>query len=238
MAMEADAIYDIQGRRLKSSHITMDRVISTHPGSTSSGSIYLGGFKAANDEACMREANIGLIINCTGELPFSSWRERANGLKVMRFQVCSSEIRRAMRDGGLVAYMAPAFHKIHECFARGLNVMVHCRAGAHRAGTMACCLAVHCLHLHPNDALRHVRRYRRVVNVCGDNWDIVCQLYTEMQLRGGSRRPLQRLTPCHHPVQGLRRPLQRLKHYRRNPGRSSGSLPSTCRIRPGRSQVQ
>jgi len=46
-------------------------------------------------------------------------------------------------DFDIVAFMAPMFSFVEHAIVRGESVLVHCLAGAHRAGTTGCACLVH-----------------------------------------------------------------------------------------------
>ena len=84
--------------------------------------------------------------------------------------------------GASLSELQPLFRRIEDTlFNQRQSVMIHCRAGAHRAGTMGVILAMYFLHLNPSDAQRHVRRRRSATRIVGKNLEIVYQVAAEME---------------------------------------------------------
>ena len=162
--------------------------------------IYQGGYRAAYDLERMREQNIGLLINCTGNLDFPDWWDQPGTPEVVRFVVTGWRVDRAIREGQLLPLFETIFRSADHCiFVRKQNVMVHCRAGAHRAGTVGSCFAMRYFGLNPRDAVAHVRRRRDVTSVCQDNMRILRQLYMELRPPpplAAPAAPLVRLVPA------------------------------------------
>ena len=94
------------------------------------------------------------------------------------------------RGQGLRA-LQPLFRRIEDTLRnQRQSVMIHCRAGAHRAGTMGVILAMYFLHLNLSDAQRHVRRRRSATHIVGKNLEIVYQVAAEMERAGQHPLPV------------------------------------------------
>ena len=163
-ALFMDATYDMRGSRHAASATTMDTIITLRPDSR----IIQGGSAAAHDLTRLRENNVDLLINCTTNIPNPLWYGEWNTPAVTNFPVCDAMVERRMDEGGsILSLLEPLFNEVRSCFAMGKNVMIHCRAGIHRAGTMGVILAMEFLNLNARDALRHVRKHRRNTCVMG-----------------------------------------------------------------------
>ena len=173
-----DDVYDMRGTRMRASQDTM------HTISIGGGRIIQGGVSAAHDLERLRRDNVKLVINCTNNVPFPPWAQEPGTPELDIFAVCGREVRSRMRRGEeILPMLEPLFARIQHHLSSRQNVMIHCRAGVHRAGTMGVILAMHLLSLNPRDALRHVRKRRRLTNVCGDNWEVVLRVAAEMEDR-------------------------------------------------------
>ncbi len=53
---------------------------------------------------------------------------------------------------------------IDEALVRGQSVLVHCLAGAHRAGTTGCLCLMHYEHLNPTPAIAAARARRSIID--------------------------------------------------------------------------
>ena len=61
---------------------------------------------------------------------------------------------------GVRAFYAPLFRFAEDALKRGENVMVHCLAGAHRAGTSGISLVMYFMNLSASQAVGYVRERR------------------------------------------------------------------------------
>lgn len=65
------------------------------------------------------------------------------------------------------AFMQPLFDFIDEATSQGNNVLIHCLAGAHRAGSAGIAYLMHAASLDLDTALLAAKRLRPVVNPIG-----------------------------------------------------------------------
>lgn len=73
-----------------------------------------------------------------------------------------------LKDGEQIFnFLHPVHSYIQSCLERGENVMVHCMAGAHRAGTTGVSYMMKASGLGYEDARRVARKVRPVVDPCG-----------------------------------------------------------------------
>ena len=154
----------------------MDTIITLGPDSR----IIQGGSAAAHDLTRLRENNVDLLINCTTNIPNPSWHRAPNTPAVTNFPVCDAMV---FEGGSILDLLEPVFDEVRNCFAKEKNVMIHCRAGIHRAGTMGVILAMEFLNLNAKDALRHVQKHRRDTRVLGQLWALVLRVAEKMKWR-------------------------------------------------------
>ena len=72
------------------------------------------------------------------------------------------------------------FQLVHEAIARRQNVLLHCVAGAHRAGTASCAIAMRFLNMSFDAALAHVNKARSFINIYGELHESMVQLDKEL----------------------------------------------------------
>ena len=63
-----------------------------------------------------------------------------------------------------IKYFAPLFQWIEEATAKGQSVLIHCLAGAHRAGTTGVAWIMHKTNLGVHDAIAAAKQCRPIVN--------------------------------------------------------------------------
>ena len=178
-ALAMDANYEMRGSRHRAAAETMDSIITF-----GDGRIFQGGWAAAHDLKRLRENNVHLLINCTTNVSYPSWHRERGTPEVITWAVCGEMVQRYMDEGKRVLpLLEPLFNEIQCYLADRKNVMIHCRAGIHRAGTMGVILAMEFLNLNAKDAVRHVQRHRRATSVLGDLWAFVLRVAEEMEWR-------------------------------------------------------
>ena len=74
---------------------------------------------------------------------------------------------------GILRFMNPAFHFIEEKTNNGENVMVHCLAGAHRAGTTAIAWLMYAHRIPFEDARKLAKSLRDCISPIGDFSDLL-----------------------------------------------------------------
>lgn len=157
--------------------------------------IYCGDYHAASDLSLLKKFNINYIVNCTrpcpsGELP--NYHEGVVGYKYFNFpiaiwQACVAtpgnkrgkygenlpEV--AVWFGGLVAF-------IDDAIANGQCILIHCLAGAHRAGSTSIALLMHYANLDYEQALIVAKICRPIIDPIG-NLPTLLRMYDSQRVR-------------------------------------------------------
>jgi protein-tyrosine phosphatase len=68
---------------------------------------------------------------------------------------------------GVRVYFAPVFAWIDQCTSEGKNVLIHCLAGAHRAGTTSVAYIMHAGQYELKTALTAAQHARSIINPIG-----------------------------------------------------------------------
>ncbi len=135
--------------------------------------ITVGGFDFARNSAQLAQLGVTHIVNCTHNLPLAS--AAAPGLRHLRFPVTFAVDRR-----GHPQALREFFRPLLEFVEEASHVVVHCRAGCHRAGATAVCLVSHFGRMGVYAAIARIRRHRRVVSVRGDLLDVCFAFHDSM----------------------------------------------------------
>merc|ERR1719223_1093570 len=118
----------------------------------------------ASSRESLREKRITNIVNCQ-EHGSENFFESDPELSYYRLPITHWQDAPSGRTpNGLLCYLAPFFDWVDERLARGENVMVHCLAGAHRAGTAGTAYVMYKTGLSAKDAVRHVQACREIVD--------------------------------------------------------------------------
>jgi hypothetical protein len=174
----SDHFYDVVGRWAFYSpcHSTVD-LIFTQNTEGGEARIYQGGYMRANDLAFLNEISIGPL---SMSLPTS---QPQNGTGELEHHIGAAgwPPRRPV---------FPACEQLHRLVSssplRSENVLIHCRAGAHRAGTCTAAYAMMAYRLDPWEAVRRVHSRRPCTQVTGSNFMLLTVLNHELLQRAGA----------------------------------------------------
>ena len=103
--------------------------------------IYIGNSQAAQSADMLRGHNISRVVNCTDNMP--NFLEGRDVVKYLRFDVSNWGRYVDHTDKSVRKFTSPLFSFVTEGLENGECVMVHCLAGAHRAGTTGCACLMH-----------------------------------------------------------------------------------------------
>jgi len=128
-------------------------IVWKHP--TNGATLYVGNQSAAQSRELLESKGITRIVNCTDNIPnfFEGKRSSPDGKRTksahsktkkddsvgvityLRFAISFWSRSVKDNDASVIRYLTPLFEFVDESLANGQSVMVHCLAGAHRAGT-------------------------------------------------------------------------------------------------------
>ena len=170
-ARRADEEADVRGRHFRPYHQTMNVIWRV-----GSAVLWLGGWHCGNDWELMEEHNIKHVVNCTDRVQSHPDLGRKGGTTFLKFMVTAGGYADNAFD-----FFRPVFESIVAALAAGKSVLIHCRAGAHRAGTTACAVVMHLGRLGVEEAARMVKKSRSVVSISGDFWRLLKRLEADMR---------------------------------------------------------
>ena len=125
-----------------------------------SGCIYVGDHTAAESEAILKDRGITHIVNCTDDLPLY----HEGHFRYLRFHAAGWSSLVDFTHSSVMRFVEPLFGFVDEALATGNSVLVHCLAGAHRAGTTGCLLLMRMHDESPAEATMRAKSHRSVIN--------------------------------------------------------------------------
>lgn len=153
--------FGLDGSRSVSSYHDMDKIWVDR---STGGAIYVGNETAAKGPMEeLNRRNITHVVNCTDDMP--NFLE-GNGPEYFRFNVARHH-HICTTPQALSDFVGELFSFIDAALAKGASVLVHCLAGAHRAGTTGCLLLMHKEGFGVDDAVRAAQALRPVINPIG-----------------------------------------------------------------------
>ena len=167
--------YDEEGRRLIASLTTaaassnnlynpMDPIWKDE---ATGGMVYVGNVTAAQEA---KKRGITHVVNCTDAMPHFC---ESSGVKYLRFNVAfwqaagDSRKYHPATQAEIMQFVQKVFDFVDEALRGGGQVLVHCLAGAHRAGTTGCLLIMYKTGMGQQEAVRTAKKLRGAINPIG-----------------------------------------------------------------------
>lgn len=152
---------------------TADR-IWVHP--TGGGTVYVGNQTAARDKAWLESHGIKHIVNCQ-ESDAPNYHEHDDSFTYKRFQISHWYSDLPTRSGkGVLAYFDKVVRWIVDVTAEGGSVLIHCLAGAHRAGTTGTAFLMCVTDFDRETALKAARACRPIIDPIGSLGELLKHL--------------------------------------------------------------
>jgi len=130
-----------------------------------SAQVLIGDMATRQSPEKMREHNIKRVVDCLEPGAFAHIiREEFDDIEYLEFPIALwEEIPGNRKDEGIAKILAPLLGFVAEAIEKGESVMVHCYAGAHRAGTAGILSVMHLQGLGVDEAIEAVQAKRKVV---------------------------------------------------------------------------
>lgn len=147
---------------------------------TGGGTVYVGNLVAASNKRALKERNICAIVNCQG-VESENYFEDDELMDYHRFPVSHLAIAasstQSLMDGGF----QQAFDFIDSHIREGRSVLIHCLAGAHRAGTVGVAWLMIQTGMGVTDAIATAKTCRPIINPFGTLLGLLNYLERELQ---------------------------------------------------------
>eukprot|EP01039_Chlorochromonas_danica_P004278 gene4278-4698_t len=149
--------------------------IYRHP--TGGGTIYVGNQSAAENYSTLKSHGITRVVNCTfGESKIPNYHA-SRGIEYFNFPISHWQMYVNSTNASVLGFVEPLFEFIEFAISRGDSILIHCLAGAHRAGTTGVACLVHYLRCEPGEAITIAKRCRPIIDPIGQLPDFLHRLY-------------------------------------------------------------
>jgi hypothetical protein len=149
------------------------------------GIIYVGNEKASKTHKILKDNGIKGIINCTqGEYTLENHFPRQ--INYCMFPIAEWEDHVDKTDTSVLLFFGRVFHFIEEHLKKGENVLVHCLAGAHRAGNTGIACLMHFSKMNIIDAIAAAKMFRPCIDPKVGTLPRLMQRFSIAQLRGNT----------------------------------------------------
>uniref|UniRef100_A0A7S3K2Z8 protein-tyrosine-phosphatase n=1 Tax=Aureoumbra lagunensis TaxID=44058 RepID=A0A7S3K2Z8_9STRA len=158
--------------------------VYAHP--KTNAKLYIGNQTAARSESVLIGENIFDIVNCQDEHS-TNFFENDTRFRYCRFPVSKwfRYVENIDSHDDILHFFENGCHIwIENALANGRNVLVHCLAGAHRAGTVGVSMMMRQGHFDVQTAIRLAKFQRPIVDPFGPLLDLLNRLQAAYQARG------------------------------------------------------
>lgn len=140
--------------------------IFVHP--TGNGTVYVGNATAAENIGILKSNNITHIVNCThGGSALPCYHKSSGEIKYYTFPISEWWKYINATNNSVYVFTDPLFEWIENCISKGESVLVHCLAGAHRAGTTGCAILMRYADLDVRTAIATAKKLRPIIDPIG-----------------------------------------------------------------------
>ena len=153
-----------------------------HP-TDSGGIVYVGNYTAASDLRTLQERDIVAIVNCQ-DITSCNYFEDRSDMNYHRFVVSKLAVSWNNKD----AMTNPLNHGFQETFdfiqryiSNGQSVLIHCLAGAHRAGTVGVAWLMYKTNKKVADAITVAKSCRPIINPFGTLIELLYRLDHQLE---------------------------------------------------------
>lgn len=122
--------------------------------------IYIGNCRSAFDEEFIKNQKIGLIINCTKEIPYKTDIITENGIKTIRIPVLDNEKEKEIEKMGL--FLPEVYKDIALYYENNptKSILIHCFAGKQRSAICASYFIHNFFYVKKDDAISIIKSKR------------------------------------------------------------------------------
>jgi len=145
----------------------------------SGGTVFVGNHTAASNRTLLDSNKITHVVNCTDNM--ANFHENGtrgemvghgNGpgrppLTYFRFNISYWHRHVDDSDDSVISFVRPLFDFVDSAVASGASVLVHCLAGAHRAGTTGCLLLMYKAGMDKRTAIASAKKLRPAIDPIG-----------------------------------------------------------------------
>ncbi|GHP06879.1 dual specificity phosphatase 10 [Pycnococcus provasolii] len=129
--------------------------------------IYVGNQSAAADASMLAQHGITHVVNCTDNIP--CFHEGKGAFQYYRFDVAWWWRHVDGSHASTAMFVAPMLAFVYnKALCQGHSVLVHCLAGAHRAGTTGTLLLMVLENMRPREAVTVAKMCRPIIDPIGN----------------------------------------------------------------------
>lgn len=173
--------------------------------------VYIGNLNAARSAGILDEHRITRVVNCQ-DMSTANYHENNPKFKYLRFPIAWWQRAKDVdTSDGILRFFAPLFAWIDEAMAARENVLIHCLAGAHRAGTTGVAVVMYLTKANAMTALMETKNKRPIVDPIMSLGELLLRLDNAMErskASHGAQKPCQQVPTNVRQTPATGRPLR------------------------------
>jgi len=138
-----------------------------NPSEGGGGIVFVGNATAAASLHILDENKITKVVNCADSLPCYHQKgpKRNLAIEYYRFDIYKLFSKELQAPKATAEFFNDVFEWIDEAISNGENVLIHCLAGAHRAGCTGVGFVMHASKLSVKDAIKVCSKARSAIQI-------------------------------------------------------------------------
>lgn len=117
--------------------------------------LWLGNYKASQDEYFLKQKNIEVVFNCTKDLPFHSHIRR-------RYRVPVDDNLKEEEIRNMELWSYEIVYKLHNEYKEGRTILVHCAAGMQRSPAVIAMFLIAIANMKSEQAMAFIQSRRPI----------------------------------------------------------------------------
>lgn len=145
--------------------------------------VYCGNITAASSLDILQKNGIRYVVNCQ-DPSSKNFFEKTKEIQYFRFPIAYWSNSQLCRDGKILDFFLPFFKFVDSAISTGEgNVLIHCLAGAHRAGTSSVSYILYKTQSTAISATRTAKALRPIIDPIYSLKDLLYHLELDMKKR-------------------------------------------------------
>ena len=137
--------------------------------------LWLGDKTASQSKEFLSRMNIGLVVNCTKDIPFC--RKLPRGCDKIRLPV--DDNLRPEEIHAMTRWSPGVVRHIWSVYSKGVPVFIHCYAGVQRSAAITAMFLIFYQRCSTRDAIRRIRQRRPIAFQPGINFEESIRTFEE-----------------------------------------------------------
>ena len=144
--------------------------------------VYCGNITAASTLSILQKNGIRYVVNCQDPSSKNYFENTKSDIRYFRFPIAHWHSSSLIKQGKVFEFFKPFFSFVDSATTIGKgNVLIHCLAGAHRAGTSSCSYVLYKTKSNAQSAIKTAKTLRPIIDPIYSLKDLLIMLEGDMR---------------------------------------------------------